>query len=194
MDKIINLCIPHVGEQIFASLDTENLIYCLDVSQTWRVLAERIFIKRKDSFFKACKIGNLKILKLLLEHYNDEEDRLNTTDNNGWTPLMWASLKRRNHIVHFLLNHSDLKINLDAEDNNKDTAFSLACLRGYEDIIKLFLEKEKEEQDQTQRLVTCLEKMRQNGKWEAFRNLRKFLRTRAFEKNSEEIISLIEKY
>ena len=112
---IINLGIPHVGEQIFASLDTENLIYCLDVSQTWKVLAESIFCKRKDSFLIACKVGNLKILKLLLEHGNDQDDRLNAADNKGWTPFMWACRKGRIHIVKFLLNHFDLKIDLDDE-------------------------------------------------------------------------------
>ena len=34
MDKIINLGIPHIGEQIFESIETEELIEFLKVSET----------------------------------------------------------------------------------------------------------------------------------------------------------------
>ena len=42
MDKVINLGIPHVGELIFESIDTPGLIKCLEVSETWKVLAEGV--------------------------------------------------------------------------------------------------------------------------------------------------------
>ena len=143
MDKVINLGTALIAEQIFASLDTETLMQYQDVSQTWKVIIEGILIKRKDSFLMACKLGNLKIVKLILEHYSDKEDRVNATDDNGWTPLMWACLKRHNHIVKFLLNHSDLKIDFDAENNDKVTAYTLACSRGYKDITKLLRDRNR---------------------------------------------------
>ena len=46
MDKVINHGMPHIGERIFESIDTPGLIKCLDVSQTWRDLAENVLVKR----------------------------------------------------------------------------------------------------------------------------------------------------
>ena len=40
MEKVVNLGIPHVGEKIFESIETPELIKCLDVSRTWKVLTE----------------------------------------------------------------------------------------------------------------------------------------------------------
>ena len=39
---VINLGIPHVGEHIFESLETDDLVKCLEVSQTWQIFAEKI--------------------------------------------------------------------------------------------------------------------------------------------------------
>ena len=46
MEKVINLGIPHVSEQIFESLETQELIKCLKVSETWKILAGNVMIKR----------------------------------------------------------------------------------------------------------------------------------------------------
>ena len=46
MDKVINLGIPHIGERIFGSFDTPGLKNFLEVSETWKVLAENVLIKR----------------------------------------------------------------------------------------------------------------------------------------------------
>ena len=68
MEKVINLGIPHIGEQIFESIETEGLIECLKVSQTWKVLAENVLAKRwKGKMFEACRNGQTKIVQLLLE-------------------------------------------------------------------------------------------------------------------------------
>ena len=65
MDKIINLGIPHVAEQIFESIETQELIECLKVSETWKVLAENVFINRwKGKMFEACK--NKSFFNLIL--------------------------------------------------------------------------------------------------------------------------------
>ena len=67
MEKVINLGIPHVGEQIFESIETEGLIECLKVSETWKVLAENVLIKRwKGKIFEACQNGESKVVQLLL--------------------------------------------------------------------------------------------------------------------------------
>ena len=69
MDKVINLGIPHVGELIFDSVNTSGLIKFLEVSQTWKVLAENVLIKRwKGKVFQACNRGHIEIVKLLGQH------------------------------------------------------------------------------------------------------------------------------
>ena len=83
MDKIINLGIPHVGEQIFETFDTQELIKFLEVSETWKVLAENVLIKRwKGKMFEACKNGETKVVQLLLERCSSEEIGLNIKDIN----------------------------------------------------------------------------------------------------------------
>ena len=46
LDQIINVGIPHVGEQIFKSLGDYDLIRGLSVSRTWKDLAENVLTKR----------------------------------------------------------------------------------------------------------------------------------------------------
>ena len=46
MEKVINLGIPHVGEQIFQSIETDELVKYFMVSETWRVLAENVLLNR----------------------------------------------------------------------------------------------------------------------------------------------------
>ena len=47
MEKVINLRMPHIGEQVFENFETQELIECALVSDTWKVLAERILLKSK---------------------------------------------------------------------------------------------------------------------------------------------------
>ena len=75
MDKVINLGIPHIGELIFESIDTDGLFQCLSVSETWKVLAENFLMKRwKSRMFEACIRGVTQIVKLLLERGNCENE------------------------------------------------------------------------------------------------------------------------
>ena len=89
MDKIINLGIPHIGEQVFASLEASDLIRCLEVSQTWRVLAEKVFpllppCQLKGKLYEACKTGKAFIVELLVKNYNSEEIGLNLVDKGTY--------------------------------------------------------------------------------------------------------------
>ena len=57
MDKVINLGIPHVSEKIFRGINNRGLIQCMLVSQTWKVLAENVLLKRsKGKMLKACTV------------------------------------------------------------------------------------------------------------------------------------------
>ena len=90
LNKVINLGMPHVAERIFESIDTPGLVKCLEVSETWRELAENVLVKRwKGKMLEACRNGETKVVQLLLERCNSEESGLNTKDKLGLTPFMW---------------------------------------------------------------------------------------------------------
>ena len=90
INKIINPGIPHVAEHICENLNTRTLLQCRDVSQTWKVLAEKVLLRRwKGKLYEACKDENLKnVVKLLLEHYTCEESGLNFKDEFEESPFM----------------------------------------------------------------------------------------------------------
>ena len=139
MDKVINLGIPHVGELVFESIDTPGLINCLEVSQTWKILAENVLIKRwKGKMLKACKSGETKVVQLLLECYNSEESGLNNRDRYGWTPFMWACKNGHKDVVKLLLDYSE-RIDLNARNVFGTTAFMQAWYNGHKDVVKLIL-------------------------------------------------------
>ena len=80
--EVINLGIPHVGEQIFSCLDTEDLIQCLEVSKTWTILIEPVLLQRykgkiKDKIFEACKDGKTAVVKILLANLKGRKTELN---------------------------------------------------------------------------------------------------------------------
>ena len=141
LNKVINLGIPHVGELIFESIDTPGLIKCLEVSDTWKVLAENVLIKRwKGKMFEACKNGETKVVQLLLERCNSEESGLNARDNNGWTALMKACHHGHKDVVKLLLDHSE-RIDLNATDDIGFTALRWAYALRHQDIAELIEEK-----------------------------------------------------
>ena len=68
MEKVINLRLPHIGEQIFENIDTDGLIQLLEVSTTWKILAENVLLKRwKGKIMEACTNQRTEIVKLLLD-------------------------------------------------------------------------------------------------------------------------------
>ena len=143
MENIINLGIPHIGEKIFRSIDTPGLIKCLEVSQTWFDLAGNVFLKRtRVKMLEACQSGETKVVQLLLEHCNSEENGLNTKDEEGWTPFNEACFHGHKDIVKLLLEHLDPNIDLNARNNGDDgwTPFMWACWNGHKDVVKLLLD------------------------------------------------------
>ena len=109
MDKVINLGIPHVGELIFESIGTPGLVKCLEVSETWKVLAENVLIKRwKGKMLEACKSGETKVVQLLLERCNSEESGLNIKDEYGNTAFMVACYFGHKDVVKLLLEYSEV--------------------------------------------------------------------------------------
>ena len=142
LNEVINLGMPHVGELIFESIDTPALFQCALVSESWKVLAENVLIKRwKGKIFVACQIGETKVVKLLLERCNSEESGLNIKDECGMTGLMWACFIGWKDVVQLLLNHSERIIELNPKDDLGVTAFMLACENGHKDVVQLLLDR-----------------------------------------------------
>ena len=143
MEKVINHGIPHVGELIFESINTQGLIQCSSVSETWKVLAENVLLKRwKGKLFQACASGRTEIVKILLEncvgHIN-----FDAKNTDGCTVFMASCKYGHKDVVQLLLDHSDANIDLNAVDNNGLTAFIWACKNGYKDIAQLLLNHPK---------------------------------------------------
>ena len=139
MDNVINLGIPHVGELIFEGINTAELLKFVLVSETWKVLAENVLIKRwKGKMLKACKSGETKVVQLLLDRCNSEESGLNAKDKNGCTAFMWACKNGHKDVVKLLFNNSD-RIELNARTKMGYTAFIVACHYGQKDVVKFLL-------------------------------------------------------
>ena len=128
MDTIINLGVPHIAEAIFKKTDIPTLIHCLYVSKTWRQLANGIFWHR--CAFTSNKSGaNL---------YTE-------SDENGRTPLLWASVLGYTELeIELLKRYKDLlsklvsKLNVTCEQGK--TTLMYNCQRGNETVVKLLME------------------------------------------------------
>ena len=81
MEKVIDLSIPHVGQQIFAHLRAEQLIENMKVSRTWKVLAQNALIQKfKGNFSSACTRGLPEIVQRILETSNEVENVINCSE------------------------------------------------------------------------------------------------------------------
>ena len=148
MEKVITLTIPHIGEKILENFDTDGMIQqCLWVSQTWKVLAENVLVKRwRHKVFEACEIGKKEIVELLLERLNEKDldIELNCHENDeyGWTAFSVACSNGHTDIVKLLLTHPGSKvINWNAtRDTRGGTAFHVACFFGFKDIVQLLVD------------------------------------------------------
>ena len=140
--EVINLGIPHVGEQIFSSLNTDELIQCLEVSQPWKALGENVLLKRwKGRIIEACKEGNTVIVKILLANLSGRKTELNTREKFGMTAFSWACNKGHREIVKLLLDHSSSKPGKPITKAKVGKApFYWACDYGHKDVVKLLLD------------------------------------------------------
>ena len=154
MDLIINLDIPHIGEQIFENIDTDTLVGCLTVSKTWKVLAENVLFKRfKNELVRACRFESAKIVKILIERSDSEvlnsrqkvlvtrEDQ--TPFEADRTPFQVACEFGHTGIVKLLLSHAESKdIDLNAKSEFGYTGLMFACWDGHERTVKAILDYE----------------------------------------------------
>ena len=141
MDKIINLGIPHIGEEIFERIDTAGLFQCFVVSETWNIIAKRVLLKRnKKIFLEACRNGETKVVQLLLQDDESEGIDLNATDWFGRTGFSLACENGHQQIVQLIVDRSDShNIDLDSRDKKGWTALMRTCGTGRSDIVRILL-------------------------------------------------------
>ena len=157
MEQIINLGIPHIGEQIFESLHTSELLQCLLVTKAWKTLALNILQKRLDVCYYNCeslwkeeivevsKIGQVDIVKVSVD--------MKQPDDGIWA---CKNLDKLYNLDPYTTSNNDLDIALyiiDHRHDNKivplndcwpnafcgETAFKWACKNGHEDVVNLVL-------------------------------------------------------
>ena len=144
MDKVINLWIPHVGEQIFGNNDTHDVLQFRQVSKTWKVIAEKVLNTKdrhgKNAFYLACQNGNDHNVRLMLE--NSDNIYVDARDKQGRTPFWIACRYGQTSIVSMLLDHADTK-QIDLNDKENDwsiSPFAVACYFGHKDVAKSLLD------------------------------------------------------
>jgi len=149
MDQIINLSIPHIGEQIFESISTPNLLQIQAVSLTWSSLVTNVLDKRwkdyhtwKNRLVEASEKGLLDIVQMVVEHPETNESELNAKNWN-MTAFEAACYYGQLEIVKLFLSYSSTKpIELDTR---AQLAFKYACISGQsnKDVVKLLLDNFK---------------------------------------------------
>ena len=140
---IVNLSVPHIAEQIFENIDSLDLIQCAEVSGLWKVLAEKVLVKRLKSqmFVDACENGKTEVVKTLLNYNHVNLNERKVIVQRDHTPFMIACRNGQRDVVQFLLNNPRSgQIDLNAKDRSGMTAVYHACYAGQTDILRLLLD------------------------------------------------------
>ena len=154
MDRIINLDIPEISEQIFANFGDKELIRFLSVSKTWKVLASKVLLRRWTypsgafAFRVACygehSSASVDVVKFLLENMNETNEEMWKNKDINYQPFYWACCGGNIEIVKLLLDHPNSRgINLNVVDDSGCTPFQMACIFGKADVVQLLLESNK---------------------------------------------------
>ena len=148
MDKVINFGLPHIGEQVFQSLESDTLIQCLKVSEAWKVYAETVLLQRwKGKLGEACKDGKTEIVQILLNNLHEDNTELENPDGSGNTPFMLACTNGHKDVIKLLIEHcSSTNIDLLIRNRYKMTVFSWACCLGLTDVVRLLLDHSRSRQ------------------------------------------------
>ena len=119
MDTIINIGIPHIGEQIFKGLGIVDLIWYKSVSETWKVLIENVLCKKVVEKYKRnvnavfeqkdqAVITN--IFKILLEDSREDSNiDFNVRNHYRQTPFMQACKTGNKKVVKLFMDFSEKK-------------------------------------------------------------------------------------
>lgn len=92
------------------------------------------------SMKKAAKDGSI----MQIEELSKKGEDLNSVDENGWTPLMWASYYNHSRMVEYLLNKGTNVNQKSANGTFKvirgSSALHIAALYNFEEIVKALLD------------------------------------------------------
>ena len=108
--------------------------------------------------WRAAAYGNLEKLKQFLEEDNFE--KIDAKDSNGFRALQWAALNNRVQIAEYLL---DRGAEVNACDDEKQTALHWAAVRGALPVAELLLRRRAKMHAQDCRGYTCAHVAAQYG-------------------------------
>ena len=134
--------LPRVEERILSFLDPKDLAVLKLVSMKWYVASQTMMRHEYDPLYKAVLKNYEHISAFILK---DQDQSVNLRFNRGqvwswsWKPLITATLRGRDEIVHQLLKRPDIDVN--ATDLDGESALTLAAARGKERIVQLLLER-----------------------------------------------------
>ena len=92
---------------------------------------------KEKEFWNACREGNLKKVKVLLNQIDD----INWENPNDCTGLHLSCGMGKKEIVEYLISLP--KINVNKEDNDGSTPLYRACYNGRDEIVKILLKDER---------------------------------------------------
>ena len=160
--EVVDINIPDdfpISALIFESIDTPGLIKCMEVSETWTVLARSVLVKRPEGviymkIFEACKSGKTQVAQLLLEDLDDDELFQCTLVSKTWKNLVDQVLMKRwngkmfeackngeTKVVQQLLEHCSTEDSgLNVKGQFGFTALMEACKHGHKDVVQLLLD------------------------------------------------------
>jgi ankyrin repeat protein len=150
---------PHLPEVIFQKLDNESLFKSREVARSWQNMIDgrnypwlrivnipKILQKRNTYLHLAAETGQIKAFTTAF----NEEKNINIKNEFGVTIFHRACENGRFLIVQFLLENTDMQINVDEKDNQSidlnaktemgRTAFNVACFEGHADVVKLLID------------------------------------------------------
>ena len=97
----------------------------------------------RDALSNAAKVGQVETVSEILAQFEVNAETLNTKDNTGYTPLMWAVDQGYIEVVKVLLDHRNDNgkplIDLNEKDNDNRTALILASMLGHGEIVNTIL-------------------------------------------------------
>lgn len=88
-----------------------------------------------EEFFSAIKMGNLEVVKSLIDRKQVDPD---FTLDKGSTPLIVAAASGRMKVVEYLLRR---RVNINAQDPHGTTALMWAVFKGHRDVAKFLISK-----------------------------------------------------
>ena len=158
---------PHLSEQIFQKLDSESLLKCREVSNSWQnVIDGRNYpwlhivniptiLKNGNNYIHlAAKTGQIEPFKTTLT-----ETEYLSINEGGETPFLLACKNGHLKIVKLILKNlktalevlkgTGFEINyildyvgtyINSQNKYGNTALHLACIRGLSDVVKILME------------------------------------------------------